>query len=56
MHDFKKFDIGDIVGVKGEVFRTTDRVKCLFMYLKSHFLTKSLQVLPEKFHGLNRYR
>ncbi len=57
--DFKKFDIGDIVGVEGEVFKThTGEVS-----VKAHsivLLTKSLQILPEKFHGLKdtdtRYR
>ncbi len=57
--DFKKYDVGDIVGVRGEVFKTkTGEISvhasevCL--------LSKSLQVLPEKFHGLTntdlRYR
>ncbi len=57
--EFKKFDIGDIVGVKGEVFRTQKgeiSVKADEIIL----LSKSLQVLPEKFHGLKdhelRYR
>ena len=56
---FKKFDIGDIVGVKGEVFRTQRgemSVRCREVTL----LSKSLQPLPEKFHGLTdkelRYR
>jgi lysyl-tRNA synthetase class 2 len=57
--DFKKYDIGDIVGIEGEVFRThTGEVS-----VKAHnvvLLTKSLQILPEKFHGLKdtdtRYR
>ncbi|MGB4658316.1 MAG: lysine--tRNA ligase [Mobilitalea sp.] len=57
--DFKKFDIGDIVGIEGEVFKThTEEVS-----VKAHkivLLTKSLQILPEKFHGLKdtdtRYR
>jgi len=56
---FKQFDIGDIVGVKGEVFRTQKgeiSVKADDVVL----LAKSLQVLPEKFHGLKdqeaRYR
>ena len=56
---FKKFDIGDIVGVKGEVFRTQRgemSVRCKEITL----LSKSLQPLPEKFHGLQdkeiRYR
>lgn len=57
--DFKKFDIGDIVGVKGEVFRTHKgeiSVKASHIVL----LSKSLQPLPEKWHGLKdvdlRYR
>ena len=56
---FKQFDIGDIVGVTGTVFRTKkneDSVKASEVVL----LAKSLQVLPEKFHGLKdtdiRYR
>ena len=56
---FKQFDIGDIVGVSGTVFRTKkgeDSVKATEIVL----LAKSLQVLPEKFHGLKdtdmRYR
>ena len=56
---FKKFDIGDIVGVKGEVFRTQTGE----MSIRAHeitLLSKSLQPLPEKFHGLTdkelRYR
>ncbi len=52
-------DIGDIVGAKGEVFRTrTGEISIRVKELK--LLTKSLQVLPEKFHGLKdqdlRYR
>ena len=57
--DFKKYDIGDIVGIKGEVFKTRSgeiSVKAQEVTL----LTKSLQILPEKFHGLRdtdiRYR
>ena len=57
--DFKKFDVGDIVGVKGHVFKTHTgevSVKVTEIIL----LTKSLQILPEKFHGLKdtdiRYR
>lgn len=57
--DFKKFDIGDIIGIKGEVFRThmgEISVKCSEVVL----LSKSLLPLPEKFHGLKdtetRYR
>ncbi len=57
--EFKKYDIGDIVGLEGEVFKThTGEVS-----VKAHkivLLTKSLQILPEKFHGLKdtdtRYR
>lgn len=56
---FKKYDIGDIIGVKGEVFKThmgEISVKAKEIVL----LTKSLQPLPEKFHGLKdqelRYR
>ncbi len=57
--DFKKFDIGDIIGIKGEVFRTQKgqiSIKASAVTL----LTKSLLPLPEKFHGLKdndlRYR
>ncbi|MBO4916181.1 MAG: lysine--tRNA ligase, partial [Oscillospiraceae bacterium] len=57
--EFKKYDIGDIVGVSGEVFRTQRgemSVRCKEVTL----LSKSLQPLPEKFHGLTdkeiRYR
>ncbi len=57
--DFKRFDIGDIVGVEGEVFRTQRgemSVRCKNVTL----LSKSLRPLPEKFHGLQdkelRYR
>ena len=56
---FKKYDIGDIVGVKGEVFRTQKGE----MSIRAHeitLLSKSLQPLPEKFHGITdkelRYR
>ncbi len=56
---FKKYDIGDIVGVRGQVFRTQRgemSVRCLTVTL----LSKSLLPLPEKFHGLTdketRYR
>ena len=58
-NEFKKYDIGDIVGVNGEVFRTQRgemSVRCKEVTL----LSKSLQPLPEKFHGLQdkeiRYR
>lgn len=57
--DFKKFDIGDIVGIKGFVFRT--KTGEISVHAKEvTLLSKSLQVLPEKFHGLKdqelRYR
>ncbi|MBR3042762.1 MAG: lysine--tRNA ligase [Eubacterium sp.] len=57
--DFKKFDVGDIIGVKGYVFRTM--MGEVSIHADSvQLLTKSLQVLPEKFHGLTntdiRYR
>ena len=57
--DFKKMDIGDIVGVKGTVF-TTKTGEISIHASSLTLLTKSLQVLPEKFHGLTdtdmRYR
>lgn len=56
---FKKLDLGDIVGIKGTVFKT----KVGEVSIKANevtLLTKSLQILPEKFHGLKdhdlRYR
>ncbi len=57
--DFKKFDIGDLVGVKGTVFRTqTGEISVHAEEIR--LLSKSLQILPEKFHGLTntdiRYR
>jgi len=57
--DFKKFDVGDIVGIEGEVFKTkTGEISVHAM--KVTLLSKSLQVLPEKYHGLTntdiRYR
>lgn len=56
---FKKFDLGDIVGVKGEVFLTQKGEKSIHVS-EITLLTKSLQVLPEKYHGLKdtdqRYR
>ncbi|MBQ5972661.1 MAG: lysine--tRNA ligase, partial [Oscillospiraceae bacterium] len=57
--DFKKLDIGDIVGVRGTVFRT--RTGEISIHAEDvTLLAKSLQVLPEKFHGLTntdlRYR
>ena len=57
--DFKKLDVGDIIGVKGQVFRTkTGEISIHASEIT--LLSKSLQVLPEKFHGLTntdlRYR
>ncbi|MDY3998138.1 MAG: lysine--tRNA ligase [Blautia sp.] len=57
--DFKKLDVGDIVGIKGEVFKTkTGEISIHASEVT--LLSKSLQVLPEKFHGLTntdlRYR
>ena len=56
---FKKLDIGDLVGIKGEVFRT--KTGEISIHASSvTLLSKSLQILPEKFHGLTntdmRYR
>ena len=57
--DFKKFDVGDIVGVKGEVFRT-QKGEISVKADKAVLLSKSLLPLPEKWHGLKdtelRYR
>ena len=56
---FKKYDIGDIIGVKGEVFTTKTGQISVRVY-EMTLLSKSLQPLPEKFHGLTntdvRYR
>ncbi len=56
---FKKFDIGDIVGVKGTVF-TTKTGEISIHVTEITLLSKSLQILPEKYHGLTntdtRYR
>lgn len=57
--DFKKMDVGDIVGIKGEVFKTkTGEISVHASEVT--LLSKSLQILPEKFHGLKdtdvRYR
>ena len=57
--DFKKYDIGDIIGITGEVFRTkTGEISIHAANVT--LLSKSLQILPEKFHGLTntdvRYR
>ena len=57
--DFKKLDIGDIVGIKGTAF-TTKTGEISIHATSVVLLTKSLQILPEKFHGLTntdlRYR
>ena len=57
--DFKKYDIGDIVGISGEVFKTKTGEISIHA-AEVTLLTKSLQILPEKFHGLTntdiRYR
>ena len=57
--DFKKLDVGDIIGIKGEVFKTkTGEISIHASEVT--LLSKSLQILPEKFHGLTntdlRYR
>ncbi|MBO5869457.1 MAG: lysine--tRNA ligase [Clostridia bacterium] len=56
---FKKFDIGDIVGIKGTVF-TTKTGEISIHATEVTLLSKSLQILPEKYHGLTntdlRYR
>ncbi len=56
--DFKKSDIGDIYGVKGFAFRT--KTGEISIHAEEITLSKSLQILPEKFHGLTdtdtRYR
>lgn len=57
--DFKKYDVGDIVGITGEVFRT--KTGEISIHAASvTLLSKSLQILPEKYHGLTntdiRYR
>lgn len=57
--DFKKFDVGDVIGIKGEVFRTKTGEMSIHAE-EIMLLSKSLQILPEKFHGLTntdlRYR
>ncbi len=57
--DFKKYDIGDIVGIKGQVFKTKTGEISIHAE-EVTLLSKSLQILPEKFHGLKdtdiRYR
>ena len=57
--DFKKYDVGDILGIKGHVFKTkTGEISIHASEVV--LLSKSLQILPEKFHGLTdtdvRYR
>ena len=56
---FKKMDIGDIVGIKGDVFRTM-KGEISIHVTEITLLSKSLQILPEKYHGLTntdtRYR
>lgn len=57
--DFKKLDVGDLVGIEGEVF-TTKTGEISIHASNVALLSKSLQILPEKFHGLTntdlRYR
>ncbi|MDE7030639.1 MAG: lysine--tRNA ligase [Lachnospiraceae bacterium] len=57
--DFKKYDVGDILGIRGEVFRTKTGEMSIHA-AEVTLLSKSLQILPEKFHGLTdtdtRYR
>ena len=57
--EFKKMDIGDIVGIRGEVFKTKTGEISIHA-AEVTLLSKSLQILPEKFHGLTntdlRYR
>ena len=49
--DFKKYDVGDVVGIKGEVFKTkTGEISIHASEVT--LLSKSLQILPEKYHGL----
>lgn len=49
--DFKKYDVGDIVGLEGEVFKTKTGEISIHA-AKVTLLSKSLQILPEKYHGL----
>jgi lysyl-tRNA synthetase class 2 len=49
--DFKKYDVGDIVGIEGEVFKTKTGEISIHA-AKITLLSKSLQILPEKYHGL----
>ena len=49
--DFKKYDVGDIIGIEGEVFKT--KTGEISVHAKTvMLLSKSLQILPEKYHGL----
>lgn len=49
--DFKKYDVGDIVGIRGEVFKTKTGEISIHT-AEVTLLSKSLQILPEKYHGL----
>lgn len=49
--DFKKYDVGDIVGIEGEIFKTKTGEISVHAG-KVTLLSKSLQILPEKYHGL----
>lgn len=49
--DFKKFDVGDLAGIKGEVFKTKTGEISIHA-AEVTLLSKSLQILPEKYHGL----
>ena len=57
--EFKKMDVGDVIGITGEVFETKTGEKSIHASSVT-LLSKSLQILPEKFHGLtntdSRYR
>ena len=57
--EFKKLDVGDVIGIEGEVFRTKTGEMSIHAS-RVTLLSKSLQILPEKFHGLTntdiRYR
>lgn len=49
--EFKKLDVGDVIGIEGEVFKTkTGEISIHASHVT--LLSKSLQILPEKFHGL----
>lgn len=57
--DFKRYDLGDFIGIKGEVFKT-QKGEVSVKATEVTLLSKSLQILPEKYHGLKdtdtRYR